>query len=235
MWYISIILESILMMKRRVDWIMIIHYLNQDISDSTLHFSEIWSLKFPDLTIASLCFLSTTICLDQQRKKLLSTRNASTGRWWFLSVWISPRPGGSSTQLIFSKSSLCVRVWLTVSLCFERRLAWRYWYWFKPQPCSKVGGDSKFGWYLYTIMGIKKEPPELYDKNIELAEQSPAIFSETMVFDWFPKIDTFPSWCWKVCSVIFLWQLIHLASKADQIVGWTTLQLRWLRSITSPC
>jgi len=29
-------------------------------------------------------------------------------------------------------------------------------------------------------MGIRKEPPELYDKNIELAEQSPAIFSETM-------------------------------------------------------
>lgn len=105
---------------------------------------------------------------------------------------------------------------------------------------TDTGSNLSLGWFkvrlisLY-VYGNQKGTPRIVRQKHWTCRTITSYFQRNHVFDWFPKIDTFPSWCWKVCSVIFLWQLIHLASKADQIVGWTTLQLRWLRSITSPC
>lgn len=82
---------------------------------------------------------------------------------------------GHQLSWFFSKSSLCVSC-VTDGFLVALSAVWLG----GTDTGSNLGGDSKFGWYLYTIMGIRKEPPKLYDKNIELAELSPAIFSETM-------------------------------------------------------
>ena len=80
-------------------------------------------------------------------------------------------------NLVYFFQILALCVCVTVSLCLERRLAWRYRYWCKPQPCWKVGGDSKFGLYRES----ERNPQNCMTKTLNL-QNNHQLFSAPMFF-----------------------------------------------------